>query len=271
MAGRDFADADISDLARLPDPNARRRREGVAIVNATAARMFWPGENPLGRLLSTEYDPGITARRVVGVVRDVRSENLRDRMPAEVYVPYLEDPSFAMTLLVRTRLAPAQIVPALRHEIGQAASDLSTANVRMLSDIVDESMGSAPFNTVIVSGFAAAALMLSAIGVFGVFASSVAARRREIGIRIALGATQGAVTRLLLREIATPVVLGIAVGAAMAISAGRIIRALLFGVTSTDPASFAMAITVVLLVTLGAAYVPVRRALRGDPAVALRL
>ena len=271
VAGRDFTDADISDLARLPDPDARRRREGVAIVNDTAARLFWPGENPMGRLLSTEYDPGITGRRIVGVVRDVRSENLRDRTPPEVYVPYLEDPSFAMTLLVRTRIAPSQILPALRHEIAQAAPDLSTANARLLSDVVGESMGSAPFNTVIVSGFAATALMLSAIGVFGVFASGVAARRREIGIRIALGATQGAVTRLLLREIATPVAFGIAVGAATAIGAGRIIGALLYGVTSTDPASFAAAIGVVLVVALGAAYVPVRRALRGDPAVALRL
>ena len=270
VAGRDFTDADISDLARLPVPDARRRREGVAIVNATAARMFWPGESPLGRLLSTEYDPGISARRVVGVVRDVRSENLRDRMPAEVYVPYLEDPSFAMTLLVRTRLAPAQIVPAMRHEIGQAAPDLSTANAQMLSDVVDESMGSAPFTTVIVSGFAATALTLSAIGVFGVFASGVAARRSEIGIRIALGATHGAVTRLLLREIATPVALGVAAGAAMAISAGRIIGALLYGVTATDPASFAIAIVVVLLVALGAGSVPIRRALRIDPAESLR-
>jgi putative ABC transport system permease protein len=271
VAGRDFTDADISDLARLPDPNAHRRSEGVAIINATAARMFWPGANPLGRLLSTQYDPGISARRVVGVVQDVRSETLRDRMPAEVYVPSLEDPSFAMTLLIRTPLPPAQIVPALRHEIAQAAPDLSTANVRLLSDIVDESMGSAPFNTVIVTGFAAAALLLSAIGVFGVFAFGVAARRREIGIRIALGATRNAVTRLLLGEIATPVVLGIAVGAVTAIAAGRIFGALLYGVTSTDPASYALAIAVVLVVALGAAYVPVRRALRGDPATALRL
>jgi putative ABC transport system permease protein len=271
VQGRDFTDTDISDLARLPDPSPRRRSEGVAIINATAARMFWPGENPIGRLLSTEYDPGISARRVVGVIRDARSENRRDPTPAEVYVPYLEDPSFAMTLLVRTRLAPAQIVPALRHEIAQAAPDLSTANVRLLSDVVDESMGSAPFNTVIVSGFAAAALVLSAIGVFGVFAFGVAARRREIGIRIALGATRGAVTRLLLREIATPVVLGLAGGSAIAIAAGRIIGALLYGVTSTDPASFAIAIIVVIVVALGAAYVPVRRALHGDPANALRL
>jgi ABC-type antimicrobial peptide transport system permease subunit len=140
-----------------------------------------------------------------------------------------------------------------------------------LSDVVSESMGSAPFTTVIVSGFAAAALLLSAIGVFGVFAFGIAARRREIGIRIALGATRGAVTRLLLREIATPVVLGIALGAATAIAAGRIIGALLYGVTFTDPVSFGLAIAVVLVVALGAAYVPVRCALRGDPATALRL
>ena len=271
VTGRDFTDADISDLARLPDPNTRRRREGVAIVNATAARLFWPGGNALGQLLSTEYDPGITARRIVGIIRDVRSDTLRERIRPEVYVPYLEDPSFAMTLLVRTPLSPSQIVPVLRYEIGQAAPDLSTANVRMLSDVVDESMGSTPFSMVLVSGFAVAALVLSAIGVFGVFASGVVARRREIGIRVALGATQSDVTWLLLRQIATPVVLGIAVGAAMAISAGRIISALLYGVSSTDPTSFAASIAVVLLVALAAAYLPVRRALRGDPAAALRL
>jgi putative ABC transport system permease protein len=270
VAGRDFTDADIGDLARLPDPDARRRREGVAIVNATAASAFWPGRNAIGQILSTEYDPGISGRRVVGVIRDLRSESLRERTPAEVYVPYLEDPSFAMTLLIRTPLAPAQIVPVLRHEIAQAAPDLSTANVRLLSDIVNESMGSAPFNTVIVSGFAAAALMLSAIGTFGVFAFGVTARRREIAIRIALGATRDDVTQLLLHEIATPVALGIAIGAAIAVSAGRAIGALLYGVSGTDPASFAVSIAVVLLVALGAGSVPIRRALRIDPAEALR-
>jgi putative ABC transport system permease protein len=191
-------------------------------------------------------------------------------MPPEVYVPYLEDPSFAMTLLIRTPLAPAQILPALRHEIRQAAPDLSTANVRMLSEVVHESMGAAPFNAVIVSGFAAAALMLSAIGVFGVFAFGVTARRREIAIRIALGATRDDVTRLLLHEIATPVALGIAIGAAIAVSAGQAIGALLYGVSATDPVSFAVSIAVVLLVVLGAGSVPIRRALRIDPAEALR-
>jgi putative ABC transport system permease protein len=131
-------------------------------------------------------------------------------------------------------------------------------------------MGSAPFNTAIVSGFAATALMLSAIGVFGAFASRVAARRREIGIRIALGATRVDVARMLLKEIAVTLGVGIVAGAAIAIYAGQVIQTLLYGVTSNDPVSFTLSIVVVVLVSFCAGYVPLRRALHIDPTDALR-
>ncbi len=271
ISGRDFTDADISHLARFPVPDPRRREEGVVIVNQSAAKFFWPNQNALGQRLSTDYDPGISGRRVIGVVRDMRSAGLRDDdAPVEVYVPYLQDPSFAMTLLVRTPIPLDRIAPTLHHEIHQAAPDLSTANVRMLDDIVTESMGSTPFTTFIVSAFAALALTLAAIGVFSVFAFGVAARTREIGIRLTLGATRNDVTRLFVRDAIGPIGVGVVAGTAIALASGRIIATLLFGVTPTDPASFVTAIGVVVMVALAASYVPVRYALRADPAATLR-
>ncbi|RPI51438.1 MAG: FtsX-like permease family protein [Acidobacteria bacterium] len=200
----------------------------------------------------------------------MRSASLWDETPVEVYVPYLQDPSFAMTLLVRTTIPLDRIVPVMRHEIRQVAPDLSTANIRMLDDIVTESMGSTPFITLIVSAFAAVGLMLSAIGIFSVFAFGVASRTREIGIRQALGATRGHVTRLFLKEALAPVIAGVLGGTALVLGLGRIIATLLFGVTPTDPLSFGTAVCIVVIVALAATYLPVRRALQIDPAATLR-
>jgi putative ABC transport system permease protein len=271
VAGRDFRETDISDLARLPAPRPGVRREGVAIINETTARRFWPDGGALGRLLSTEYDPGISARRVIGIARDTRSGALREAPPVEVYVPYLEDPSFAMTLLVRTRTPPDVILPAIREGIRRVAPDLSTANIQTLDTIVAGSMGSAPFNALIVSSFAAAAFVLSAIGIFGMFAYGVAARAREIGIRMALGASPSDVTRLFLREAAIPVAVGVVAGAFGAWTLAGTFSALLFGVTPTDLGSFAAAAVLLAAVALTASYLPLRKALSADPAASLRI
>lgn len=118
VQGRDFTSEDMSDLARLPDPRAAVPRQGAVIVNETTARTFWPSENAIGQFLSTSFDARpVSRRQVVGIVRDARSESIRGGPPAEVYVPYLEDPSFAMTLLVRTTLPTDQIVPLIRREL----------------------------------------------------------------------------------------------------------------------------------------------------------
>ena len=131
VQGRDFTKDDISDLARLPDPRAAVPRQGAVIVNETTARAFWPSGNAIGQFLSTSFDARpVSRRQVVGIVRDARSESIRGGPPAEVYVPYLEDPSFAMTLLVRTPLPTEQIVPLIRRELRTVSADLSTANVR---------------------------------------------------------------------------------------------------------------------------------------------
>jgi putative ABC transport system permease protein len=173
-------------------------------------------------------------------------------------------------LLVRTRIPLERIAATLRHEIHEAAPDLSTANIRTLDDIVVQSMGSTPFTAVIVTAFAAVALALSAIGIFSVFAFGVAARTREIGIRLALGASRTVVTRMFLREALATIVVGVIAGLAIVLAVGRIIAALLFAVTPTDPISFGVAVGVVVLVALAASYLPVRHAMQFDPAVTLR-
>jgi putative ABC transport system permease protein len=271
VQGRDFTSEDMSDLARLPDPRAAVPRQGAVIVNETTARTFWPSGNAIGQFLSTSfYSRPVSRRQVVGIVRDARSESIRGGAPAEVYVPYLEDPSFAMTLLVRTTLPTDQIVPSIRRELRSVSADLSTANVRLLDDVVGDSMRSSRFSAFVISAFAVAALLLSALGVFGVFAFGVASRVREVGIRMALGAAAPDILRMFFRQAAGPITVGVILGTGGAIALGRLVDSLLFGVAPTDFASYAAAASVLIGVALVASYLPVRRVLRAGPARALR-
>jgi predicted permease len=271
VAGRDFANSDASDLALLPDPRAGKPRPGVVIINETTARTFWPSGDALGQSLSTSFDMRIVNRReVVGIVRDVVSERRTAPPPVEVYIPYLEDPSFATTLLVRTEQPLQQIVPALRREIQAAASDLSIANIRALDDSVARSLASPRFGATLVSAFAAAALMLAAVGVYGVCAFGVSTRVREIAIRLALGATRRQIVVMFLRQGAGAIGAGLLAGALGALLSGRLVAKLLFGVPAMDVASFATAALVLIAVACAALYLPVRRALRESAVDALR-
>ena len=271
VGGRDFTEQDVSDLARLPDPRAAVPRLGAVIVNETTARAFWPAGKAIGQFLSTNYDARpISRRQVVGIVRDARSETLRGAPPEEVYVPYLEDPSFAMTLLVRTTVPTEQIVPTVRRELRSVSADMSTANVRMLNEVVGDSMRSSRFSAFVIAAFALTALLLSALGVFGVFAFGVATRVREIGIRMALGATGSDITRMFLKQAVGPICVGVTLGTGGALALGRLIQALLFGVSQRDPVSYMAALSMLVCVALAASYLPVRRVLQCDPARALR-
>ena len=271
ISGRDFTDQDVSDLARLPDPRAAVPREGAAIVNETTARAFWRSGDALGQYLSTSFDArAISRRRVVGIVRDARSATLRGSPPAEVYVPYLEDPSFAMTILIRTALPADRIVPIVRRELRDVSADMSTANIRMLDAVVGESLRSPRFNAFVIAAFSAATLFLAALGVFGVFAFSVAARIREIGIRMVLGATVRDLTRMFLRRAVGPIAAGVLAGTAAALTLSRLVRTLLFGVEGTDATSYGAAAAILVAVAFAASYLPVRRIVRIEPARALR-
>ncbi len=271
VQGRDFTGQDASDLALLPDPRSGTPRPGAVIVNETTARTFWPNGNALGQFLSTSFDMRVVSRReVVGIVRDIVSETRRGAPPVEVYIPYLEDPSFATTLLVRTEMPPDDIAPALRREIRVATPDLSIANIRALDEVVDQSMASPRFGAVLVTTFAGAALLLAAVGVYGVCAFAVSNRGREIGIRLALGATRQHIVRMFLKQAAGPIGLGLAAGAVGALVLGRFVATLLFEVTPTDFVTFATAVALLVAATIVATYLPVRRVLQRSPADALR-
>jgi predicted permease len=271
VRGRDFTGADISDLARLPDPRAAVPRTGAVIVNEATARRFWPDGDAIGQILSTTFDARPIGRReVVGIVRDARSDTLRGDPPVEIYVPYLEDPSFATTLLVRTTRPIEAIVPILRRALHDVSPDLSTANVRMLDDVVGDATRSSRFSAVVIATFAGTALLLSALGVFGVFAFGIATRVREIGIRMALGATRTDITRLFLAQAVGPIAAGVTIGSAGAFALGRSVRALLYGVSPHDTLSYLSAVCLLVIVALAASYLPVRRVLRAGPMRALR-
>jgi putative ABC transport system permease protein len=271
VQGRDFTNEDISDLARLPDPSVAVPRQGAVIVNETTARTLWPGGNAVGQFLSTNFDARpVSRRQVIGVVRDARSESIRGGPPAEVYVPYLEDPSFALTLLVRSALPADQTASMVRRELREVSADLSTAEVRLLTDVVGDSMRSSRFSAFVVGAFAAAALTLSAVGVFGVFAFGAASRARELGIRMALGATHRDIARMFLKQAAAPIVGGLAVGTATALVLGQAVASLLLGVAPTDLISYLASASTLSGIALLASYLPLRRVLGADPAHALR-
>jgi putative ABC transport system permease protein len=271
IRGRDFTDADISDLARLPDPRAAGPREGAIIVNETTAQTFWPAGDAIGQFVSTSFDTrAVSRRRVVGVVRDARTDALRSVPPVEVYVPYLEDPSFALTLLIRTERPLDQVVPALRRELRSVSRDMSASTIRLLDDVVGDSMRSSRFSAFMIAAFAIAALLLSAVGVFGVFAFGVATRLREIGIRMALGATGPDITRMFLKQAASPIGAGVALGTVGGVTLGHITRSLLFGISPTDGVTYAAATVTLVGVAFIATYLPVRRMVGADPARALR-
>jgi predicted permease len=270
IAGRDFHDDDASNESQLVSPQATPR-DGAVIINETMARRFWPDGNAMAHYLSTSFDRRTTSRRrIVGVVRDAKSETLRAPAVAEVYVPYLEDPAFAFTLLVRTTLPLSGVASTLRREMREVDPEISTANLRRLNDIVTESIGSSRFNSLVVGMFATAALLLSAVGIYGVLAFGVARRTREIGSRMALGATSSDIRRLFLGQTMKAVGIGVAWGLGGAFAVTRLISNLLFGVEGTDPLSFAGAVLLLVAVALAASYVPVRRAMRMQPVTALR-
>lgn len=271
VEGRDFTNEDMSDLARLPDPRAASPRQGAVIVNEATARAFWPSGNAIGQFLSTSYDARpVSRRQVVGVVRDARSESIRSGPPAEVYVPYLEDPSLAMTLLIRSELPVPQIVPAIRRELRAVSAELSTSEVRVLDDVVGDSLRTSRFNAFVLSTFGVVGLFLSALGIFGVFACAVASRIREVGIRMAVGATGRDIIRMFLSHALRPIAAGVAVGTAASVVFARLVGSLLFGVTATDITSYLVAALTLAGSALLASYLPVRRLLQSDPACVLR-
>jgi predicted permease len=243
----------------------------TAIINATMSRRFWPGEDPLAKRFKFAYqtaaDPWIT---VVGVVGDMHRDGVTRDPVSEIFLPLSQQPARGMDFVVRTSADPRSFAADVRNAIRSADKTAPVFNVTTLEDALRDQVAPRRFQTFLLSLFASLAVILSAIGIYGLIHYSVTRRTHEIGIRMALGAQPLEVIRLVLGQAGRIALLGILIGVGGALSIGRVLNSLLFGVTATDPVTFVAVTLLLSIVALAACYIPARRAIRVDPMVALR-
>ena len=243
----------------------------VAVVDESFARRHWPGGDAIGRRVregtTAANKPWLT---VVGVVGSVRQYGLAADAKPGMYVPFLQSPRREMTLLVRARSAGMTVAPAVRGVVAQIDRDQPVDRVQTMDEAIGTTLAPQRFSASLLTGFAALALLLAAVGVYGLMSYTVAARTREIGVRVALGAQPRQVLRLVLRQGFALAGAGLALGCAAALATTRLLASQLYGVASTDAPTFAVACVVLLGAALLACYVPARRASRIDPVLTLR-
>jgi len=240
----------------------------VAIISEAGAQRFWPNQNPLGKHIVGSRDH--IAREVVGVVSDVKFSALNAADTEQMYLPFEQLPYPAMSLVVRSTVKLDALIPMVRGKIAQLDPTLAVANVSTMEEIVRTSIAQPRLITELVSMFAAFALLLAAIGIYGVMAYSVTARTREMGIRMSLGASRQDIFRLVVGQGARLTLAGVILWLLGAFALARLIATLLSGVRATDPRAFTLAAAILFVTSLGACYIPARRAIRVDPMVALR-
>ncbi|HEX7241058.1 MAG TPA: ADOP family duplicated permease, partial [Longimicrobiaceae bacterium] len=238
----------------------------VAVVNQALAARLWPGESPIGRRVRVNG----TVREVVGVARNAKYEGHRDEREAHLYLPLAQNGSANLTVIVRSRGGAAGGLEAIRRELRALDPDVALREASPLPALVGLSLFPQRLAAGFIGVFGAVGLLLAAVGLYGILAHGVAQRRREIGVRIALGARAGDVLRMVVRSGLALTAVGIAVGLAAALALTRLLSGMLYGVTATDPVTFAAVPLLLLGVALLASYLPARRATRVDPMVALR-
>jgi predicted permease len=256
LGGREFLDADNANAA------------GAAIVNEPFAARFWPGENPIGKPIHEVHLSRVWT--VVGVVRDGKVRGYRDALRPCFYVPAAQDYRGEMTLEVRTNSTAAALAPAVRREIQAADASVALLDLQTMETWLADALSQERLIASFTSGLGILALVLAAIGVYGMLSFSVSRRTREIGIRMALGARPIEVSRMVFGESARLAGTGLALGAGGAIVLARLAKTLLYGVTPGDPAAFGIAFAVLGVVAAGAALAPAYRASRLHPAETLR-
>jgi putative ABC transport system permease protein len=241
----------------------------VVIISETFARRYWPHEDALGKRIIVAINKS-GPREIVGVVADVKQSALAEKAQPEMYTPFPQTPWPFMSLVVRTPGDPAAMAGSLRSKIVKVDPDQPVGKVKAVTEYVANAVATPRFTATLVGSFATLALLLAGFGLFSVMAYSVAQRRREIGIRMALGAQAADVRSLVVSQALRLGALGLGVGLVGAIAAGRVIATLLFGVSPSDPITFAGVCALLIAVLAAAAYLPARRATRVDPVVALR-
>jgi predicted permease len=265
VQGRDFSDTDLAG------------RPAVILISQSMARQFWPGEDALGKRLTLTFSPE-AVREVVGIVGDVKLDGLDQTRPsATIYVPLDQlSPSphgwrsFPMSLVVRSASSPTGLVSAVSNAVHDVDRDMPLRDIFTMDDLVANSLSQQRFNMLLLGAFAGLAMLLAAVGIYSVLSYSVKRSVREIGIRLALGATLRDVLRMVVYEGMKPALLGVVVGAIGALAMGRVLSSLIYQVKPTDPMTF-LAVTVLLMaVAVLASIIPAYRATKVDPMVALR-
>ena len=257
LRGREF---DARDVVSSPP---------VAVVNESMAREFWPGEDPVGKRFRMGDTKG-PWKTVVGVVGDVLHKGLDAPHTIQVYLPNTQFTDSMVILAVRTANDPVSLAAAVRSEISSLDPQVPVSEVATMEEVVSLSVANQRFGTLLSLLFGAIALLLTAVGIYGVISYGVAQRTHEIGIRLALGATRREVLSLLVGEAMKPALLGAALGLSAAFGLTRLLSRLLYDVKPTDPLVFSAVLLLLIAVALLASYIPARRATRVDPMVALR-
>jgi predicted permease len=260
LAGRYFTDGDDASKPK------------VVVINHAFARKYFLGENPLGELIGDSTLSPASIKQIVGVVEDFKDESLDDKQWPAVYYPFNQDASSGYVLIVRTSQAERTILPALTAAIHQLNQDVGVEQESTMSDQINDSQ-TAYFHrstAYLVGGFAVLALVLSAVGLYGVIAYSVSQRTREIGVRMALGAQRSSVHWMVVSEAVWLTAAGITIGAVCSVAFGELLRGLLFGVRAWDVPTLAVVALVLGLLALFASYIPAHRAASVNPVEALR-
>jgi len=256
LKGREFTDRDNASAPR------------VAMINETLARLYFPNSDPVGKRLTLTRSQ--QTLEVVGVVGDMQRFGLGATVEPEIYWPYLQNPRWAIYFAIRASSDAASLVPSVRRRISGVDKDVLVSNMRTVDQLVSQSLRRPRFNMLLLGIFAAAALLLAAAGIYGVMSYTVTQNTREIGIRMALGAQASDVLKLIVGQGLTLALIGVAIGVVAALALTRLISNLLYGVSATDPMTFAAISLLLLGVASLASYLPARRAMKVDPMVALR-
>ena len=268
LRGRDFT---VQDNGAAPP---------VIAINQTLARRYFPNEDPIGKRLTLDFVPNEQPRQIVAVVGDTTINRLQPKELSIVYVPYTQQtprwmgPYWSdragMFFILRTAGKPQSIVPAMRRAVAEVDANKPAGNVRTVEDYLDRQVQYLRLYILLLGIFGGVAAVLAAIGIYGVMAYSVAERTREIGIRMALGAGGRDVIRLIARQAAIVISIGLVLGLAGSFALTRLLKSALVGVTATDPATYTAVSLALVAVSVLACLVPTRRAIGVDPNIALR-
>jgi predicted permease len=266
IRGRDLSEADSAG------------RPGAALISDALARRFFPNEDPLGKHITMTFSPDVV-REIVGIVGNVKQDSLDETRPVDTIYEAMAQltvspgeswRSFPLTLTVRTTAEPHQANSAVTSAVHEIGPDIPVVNVLSMEDVIAKSMSPQKFNFFLLAAFAGLALLLAAVGIYGVLSYTVRRRVREIGIRMALGASNSDVLKLVVTDGMKPILVGVGVGLAAALALSRLVASLVFGVRPTDPVTFAAVVLILVIVGMLANILPAYRATRIEPVRTLR-